>query len=343
MKLRRVALIVLSLVFLLGLSSPGMSLAADKPIKWRMATLYPRGIAYEVVYFNFAENVKKMSNGRLESEVIFDGEGVAATEVLGATRTGLVQVGSPYMALHAGELPAGLIELGLPGALTEFLQIRTLFHEGGWIKALRQAYAKHNLYYVAEWSSPGTYLVTKKPIQTSDDLKELKIRAPGPYGKMLKNLGAAPVTMAFSEIYTSLATGVIDGVDGCNIIDHRDGKFYEVAKWMYPLPLTGAQTCPLIVNMDAWKKLPDDLKEIVTMAARWGGDEWAMKSLVWEKAALKEMMAAGLKMSPMPSEEDKAKWIAAGRKVWPEYEQKDADCKNLIKIQREFIKKLGLQ
>jgi len=49
-------------------------------------------------------------------------------------------------------------------------------------------------------------------------------------------------------------------VDGCNIIDHRDGKFYEVAKYMYPMPITGSQVSPLVVNMDAWNKLPDDLK-----------------------------------------------------------------------------------
>ena len=341
---RKSIIITLVLIFVLSLSAfvPAIGLAAAEKFKWRMATLYPRGIAYEVVYFSFAENVKQMSNGRLEIEVLFDGEGVAATEVLAATRTGLVEVGSPYMALHAGELPAGLIELGLPGGLTDFIQIRSLFHEGGWGEALKNIYAKHNLQWIAEWSSPGTYLLTKKPIKALDDLKEMKIRAPGPYGKMLRNLGAAPVTMAFAEVYTSLATGVIDGVDGCNIIDHRDGKFYEVAKWMYPLPLTGAQTCPLIVNSNAWNTLPDDLKAIVTTAAKWAGDEWAMKSLVWEKAALVEMMNAGLKMSPMPSDADRAKWTEAGQKVWPEYEAQDADSKNLIKIQAEFIKKLGL-
>ncbi len=342
MRTKLISLFTIGLLFSLAIILPGQSLAADKTIKWRMATLYPRGVAYGEIYLSFAENVKKMSNGRMEIDVVFDGEGVAATEVLSATRTGLVEMGAPYQALHAGELPAGLVELGLPGTLVDYLSIRTLFNEGGWIEALRKAYAKHNIHYIAEWTSPATYLLTKKPINSLDELKELKIRAPGAYGKMLKNVGATPITMAFGEVYTSLATGVIDGVDGCNIIDHRDGKFYEVAKYLYPLPLTGAQSMPIIANMRTWEKLPDDLKEIVTMAARWGSDQWAMKSLFWEKEALVQMKNAGLKMSPAPSDADKAKWIAAGRKVWPEYEAKDADCKNLIKIQSEFIEKLGL-
>ncbi len=92
-----------------------------------MATLYPRGIAYEVVYRQFCDNIKAMSGGRLVIEDIYDGEGVAATEVLGAVKSGLVEMGSPYMALHAGEMPSGVVELGLPGALTDYLAIRTLF------------------------------------------------------------------------------------------------------------------------------------------------------------------------------------------------------------------------
>lgn len=307
-----------------------------------MATLYPRGIGYGEVYSNFAENVKKMSGGRLEIEVIYDGEGVAATEVFSATRTGLVELGAPYQALHAGENPAGVVELGLPGAMADYLQIRSLFNEGGWIEALDEIYAKHNIKYIAEWTSPATYLLTKKPVNSLEDIKKWKLRAPGPYGKMLKNLGASPITMAFGEVYTSLATGVIDGVDGCNIIDHRDGKFYEQAKYLYPLPLAGAQSMPIIANMKAWNKLPADLQEIITMAARWGSDEWAMKSLVWEKKALKEMMDAGVKMSPVPSDVDKAKWLEAGRNVWPEYADKDEGSKRLITIQNDFIKKLDL-
>lgn len=96
----------------------------------------------------------------------------------------------------------------------------------------------------------------------------MKIRAPGAYGKFLRNLGASPVSLAWSEIYTSLATGVIDGSIGSNMIDHRDGNHVEVAKYMYPLPIAGAQVLPIVVNRRAWNKLPDDLKAIVKVPRR---------------------------------------------------------------------------
>ena len=335
-------ILAVAFIFLAGTIIGNQAVAADQPMKWKGTTLYPRGTAYTAVYQAFADNVKAMSGGRILIDIIYDGEGVAATEILGAVRSGVVEMGFPYMALHAGELPAGLVELGLPGALTDYLAIRTIFHTGGWKETMSKAYEKFNCKWLADWSSPGTYLLTKKPINKLDDLKALKIRAPGLYGKMLNNLGATPVTMAFSEVYTSLATGVIDGVDGCNIIDHRDGKFYEAAKYMYPLPLTGAQTCPVLINLDVWKKLPPDLQAILQTAALWGGDEWGMKSLVWERGALQEMKSKGLQMSPAPSDEDKVKWRKAGQAVWPEYEEKDPVSKEMIKLQREFISNMGL-
>src|SRR5262245_11266141 len=93
------------------------AIAAAKPASaadftWRMANLYPRGTSYGAVYQAFADLVKRATGGRLEINPLFDGEGVGATEVLQATMSGLVEAGCPYMALHAGELPAGIVELG---------------------------------------------------------------------------------------------------------------------------------------------------------------------------------------------------------------------------------------
>jgi TRAP-type C4-dicarboxylate transport system substrate-binding protein len=158
---------------------------------------------------------------------------------------------------------------------------------------------------------------------------------------MLANLGAAPVTMSFSEVYTSLASGLIDGVDGCNLVDHEGGKFHEVAKYMYPLPLSGAQVAGVLVNMESWNKLPADLKAIIEIATWKFGDEMTNKSVVWEKASLLKMKAAGLQVGSAPSEADVKKWREAGKATWPEYAKKDEFSKMLLDAQTEFMQKLG--
>jgi TRAP-type mannitol/chloroaromatic compound transport system substrate-binding protein len=334
----------LALVFLMGTILPDMAAAqqAQPQFKWRMATLYPRA-SYGLTYPTFADACKKMSGGRLEVTIVYDGEGIPATEVLNAVRTGLAEMGQPYQALHAGEFPAGVVELGLPGGPSNIVEIRALFHEGGWDKIMKKAYATQNAMWVWEMPQPATYLLTKKPINKLDDIKKWKIRCPGAYGRMLAHLGASPVTMAFAEVYSSLASGLVDGVDGCNIPDHEGGKFYEQAKYLYPLPLSGAQLSSVIVNLNAWNKLPDDLKEIVVGATSLLGDDQQNKTGLWEKESLAKMVAKGVKWSPKPSAADEKKWAEAGQKVWDEYASKDQYCKELIEAQKTFMKRIGYQ
>ena len=155
------------------------------------------------------------------------------------------------------------------------------------------------------------YVLTKEPVNSVEDFKGLKIRAPGAYGKFLRNLGASPASMSWSEIYTSLATGVIDGSIGSNLIDHRDGNHVEVAKYMYRLPIAGTQTLPVVVNKSAWNKLPKDLQAIVRAASAVHAREQMTKSRLWESQAIADMEKKGMKWSPEPSAEDVAKWDAA--------------------------------
>jgi len=314
----------------------------EEVFNWRMAVLYPRGVAYIPLYEMYLDDLKKMSGGRLLVDLVCDGEGVTATEVFDAAAAGLVEMGSPYPALHAGVFPAGVIELGLPGCPPSNKDLKLLFYETRFNDVIKEGYAAHNLYKLdADMFLIGTYLCSKQPVKSLDDIKGMKIRCPGAYGELINNLGGSAVVMAFAEVYTALATGVIDGVDGCNIVDHRDGRFYEVAQYMYPLPLTTSQVAPLIVNMDAWNSLPEDLQAIIEISQYKHAELWERKSNLWELEALTEMLDGGLQWSPEPSEAEKAEWLQAGQASWDKYAEKDECCAELIDIMTDFMKELG--
>lgn len=316
---------------------------AQSKTRWRLATLYPRGVSYGVAYQNFADTVTKMTDGRLTIDVVYDGEGVNATEVLSATSSGLVEMGAPYMALHAGEVPAGVVELTLPGAPTSTRNLMALFNEGGWIETLRGAYGEHNIHYLAPlFYTSGVYLITKDPINSLSDLKGKVLRSPGAYGKFVRALGAKPVVMAYSEMYPSMATGVIDGAASSNPTDYADINLTEVAKHMYPLPITGAQIAALHVNMDAWKKLPKDLQSIVETAGQWNGIWTANKTAIWERRSFAKLEKGGLIWAQMPSSDDKAKWTAAGSGLAEEYAAANPWSAKLIEQQRAFMTMMGI-
>jgi tripartite ATP-independent transporter DctP family solute receptor len=74
-------------------------------------------------------------------------------------------------------------------------------------------------------------LRTEKKVMTPADLAGVKLRMPGTdaWQFLGKALGANPVPMAFTEVYTALQTGAIDGQDNPLPTD-KDSKFYEVTK-----------------------------------------------------------------------------------------------------------------
>lgn len=307
--------------------------AAD--YNWRFSNLYSRGTAFGELYENLGNNIEELSDGRIQVQVLYSGEGVGTSGLLGAVKSGLLTMGAPFQSMHAGELPAGVVEIGLPGGTADTDELYSLFHEKGWGEVLEEAYGSQGLVWLEPYIQPPVYIITKEPIESVEDFEGLKIRAPGAYGKFLRNLGASPVSLAWSEIYTSLATGVIDGSIGSNMIDHRDGNHVEVAKYMYPLPLAGAQVLPIVVNRSAWNKLPDDLKDAVRKATEIHAEEQLTMSKQWESEAVAEMEANGLKWSPEPSEADKEAWAEAAATLREEYAQQDKYSERLIEILNE--------
>lgn len=324
-----------SLAVALGVGAVASSVAQAAEHNWRFANLYTRGTAFGDVYGNLAKNIEEMSGGRIKVKMMYAGEGVDTQGILGAVKTGLITMGATFQPMNAGELPAGIVEVGLPGGTSDVAELSVLFHEKGWNEVLTRAYGEQGLVYLDPYIQPPVYLLTKTEIKSVEDLKGLKIRAPGAYGKFVRNLGASPVSLTWSEIYTGLATGVIDGSIGSNLIDHRDGNHVEVAKYMYRLPLAGAQVLPVFVNQKAWDKLPDDLKAIVKAATAVHAREQMTKSRVWEAQAVSDMQAKGMQWSPTPSDADKAAWKKAGESLWEEYAEQDKFSKELIEILKQ--------
>lgn len=309
---------------------------------WRLFTLYPRGTSFDPYFDKFAADVARMSDGRLNIEIMYSGEGINAPELMGAVSTGLTEMGFPWIGLHTGEIPACNVEMGLPGVPLTPLEVFVLYEERGFKEELRRIYAEHNIYWLAAGFDPGVYLISSKPINSISDIAEMKWRSGGSYAVMMQNLGASTVPMEFGEVYTSLATGVIDGVAMSTLVDHRDGAWYEVTKYEYPLPVTSYQSTPYVVNLDAWNTLPDDLQAILENAARLNAGVDTYSALrVMENEAINQMMAGGLQWGPTPSESDEAAWIAAGVAAWDQIAAADANSAKLIKILRDFMAELG--
>jgi tripartite ATP-independent transporter DctP family solute receptor len=133
-----------------------------------------------------------------------------------------------------------------------------------------------------------------KPIRTPDDLKGFKIRLPvAPYYiSLFQHLGASPTPINFSEVYSALQTGVVDGQENPLVLIDT-AKLYEVQKFC---SMTNHIWVGLHIsfNTAAWKRLPPDLQELAhkrfSEAAIAERADWQ----VMDKTEIEKMTKGGL-------------------------------------------------
>ena len=116
---------------------------------------------------------------------------------------------------------------------------------------------------LATWTHDlGQLYTTAKPVRTLEDLRGLKIRAPGPVQTtMLRALGAVPLNMPASEMYDALERGVVDGlVTGLSAI-----KGYRLEQLVKHATLAKFYVASMIVamNQQSYKKLSSEDRALV--------------------------------------------------------------------------------
>lgn len=154
-----------------------------------------------------------------------------------------------------------------------------------------------------------------RPVDKPADLEGIKLRTPkGAWRvKMFKLYGANPTPMAFSEVFTALQTGVIDGQEN-PYAQIASAKFQEVQDY---LSITGHVYTPayVLVSDKHFAKLPQDVQDKLSACAV------ETQAFVYETAArletelLQVIKDAGVKVN----EADKAAFIAASTPIYEEF------------------------
>src|SRR5215470_14619140 len=119
---------------------------------------------------------------------------------------------------------------------------------------------------LAYWFNGFKEFTANKPLKTLDDFKGLKIRIQS--SKVIegeiKALGAIPQVMAFSEVYTALQQGVVDGEENTPSNKYTQ-KMHEVQKHM-TMSDHGVVMYAVVVNKKFWDGLPADIRKSLNEA-----------------------------------------------------------------------------
>ena len=186
---------------------------------------------------------------------------------------------------------------------------------------------KKGLKVIAVWENGYRHITnSKRPINTPDDLKGIKLRVPeGKWRvKMFQAYGANPSPMKFSEVFTDLQTGVMDGQEN-PFTQITSAKFQEVQKF---ISLTGHVYTPAYVTVGAkkWGTLPADVRKILEDTAK-ETQAWVYETAEkGDKELLDKILAAGVK-SNVPN---KDAFVAASKPVYEEFAKEVPGSKEVI-------------
>jgi len=277
----------------------------NKTITWKMVTTWPLNFpGLGTGADHLAAKIDELSGGRLKVKVYGAGELVPAFEVFDAVSSGTAELGHAGAYYWKGKDAALPFFTCLPFGLTGTEMNGWLLHGGG-MELWAEAYQRFGLVPMAAGNT-GVQMAGwfNKEINSSADLKGLKMRIPGLGGEVFSRAGGTPVNIPGGELYTAMSQGTIDATEWVGPYNdlafglHKVAKNYYYPGWQEPGP-----TLECMVNEKALKDLPKDLQAIVRAAASSANEYMMAEYSARNKDALMQLETEhNITPKPLPEE-----------------------------------------
>lgn len=248
----------------------------------------------------FAELVGEKTGGALVVQVYGNGELGNSPTMLEGTRLGtidMVTTGNPYFTASMPTLNL----LDLPFLFQSDKHAYAVL-DGEVGQALMGGMGDAGLQGIGFWELGFRNLTNNvRAVSEPGDMQGLKIRTtPNPAHVLaFETLGASPTPMPFSEVYSALQTGAIDGQE--NPVNHiYANKLHEVQKFM-SLTQHAYTTSPLVVNARRWSGLSSDFQSAMQEAALEAANLQREINAEENKSALEAMRKAGMQVVENPN------------------------------------------
>jgi TRAP-type transport system periplasmic protein len=274
---------------------PRFAKAAE--VNWKFTSTQPAVHPSTVRFLEAAERVKQKSNGRFEITVFHSGQ--LGTDIDTFTQ---VRIGGVHMMVLSNVITATAAPLtsalSMPFAFKNYEQVWQAA-DGKLQQLLRKDLEKAGYLTTNKILDNGFHEITssKGPIHTVADLQGFKMRAPpSPIQvSMWKAIGSAPTSMNFSELYTALQTGVVDGQESSTSL-MKTTRLYEVQKY---LSLTSHlwDGWYVLINPRAFGRLPKDMPDLVMESFDQAGLDARKDLLALNEDAKTFMVEKGMTMN----------------------------------------------
>ncbi len=284
-----------------------------------MAQDTPKGKGAE----KFKELAEKRLPGKVKVEVYPNSTLYKDGEEMEALSLGSVQLLAPSLAKF-GPLGAREFEVfDLPYIFDNYEELHKVTGgEAG--KALFRKLESKGISGLAYWDNGFKVMSANTPIKLPADLKgkKMRIQSSQVLAAQMKALGALPQTMAFSEVYQALQTGVVDGTENppSNLYTQ---KMHEVQKHV-AMTNHGYLGYAVITNKKFWDGLPPDVRAGL-------------------EAAMAEATVYANQIAKQENDDAIAKVKASGKSAvyTPTAEERAAWKKSLVSVHKDMESRIG--
>jgi tripartite ATP-independent transporter DctP family solute receptor len=234
--------------------------------RWKMATGQEPTHPVNVRAAEAIARIKKETNGGLDIKLYPAAQLGTDKQLIAQARLGSIQIMNMASSVLANTIPAaGIVNVGYA-----FLDPKDVWAavDGALGQHVAGEIGQHGMHQIGVSWENGFRNVTSgtRPVKTPADLRNFKIRVPDApiLSSMFADFKAAPTSMDFSEVYTSLENHVVDGQENPLPIIYT-AKLYDVQKYL-SMTQHAWDGYLIIGNKPAFMKLPKKWQDIVTEA-----------------------------------------------------------------------------
>lgn len=234
-------------------------------VTWRLGTWgMPRAFTAGVELLK--DHVAEKTGGKFNIMIGYGSFG-GSRELLDLLKADALDMTMFCTSFHPDKLPA-MTGLDLPFLPLPTADVQQAVHEAYFDSdVIRKELAGWNaMPYMSNLLPQYEFVGTGDAPTELENWEGLRVRALGGLGEAMKLLGAIPTSVTSTEVYTALDRGTIDAVSFPSTYAHGSYKTYEIGDWFTTNLAPGTIGCPTVININSWKKLPEQYQKLVMEA-----------------------------------------------------------------------------
>jgi TRAP-type C4-dicarboxylate transport system substrate-binding protein len=309
-------LTVLLILMMFGLGM-GIQHSQAKEITLKMATFLPKDDINLTALWAYVDEVNKKSKGEVVIKFVGGPEAIPAFKQFEAVRTGVVDMIFGCESYYGGAVTgAAYIHLSRLTPMEE--------RKVGYYDLRQDILKKQNVMYLGRPEHGVWFHVfTNKPVKRPQEMVGQKIRTSATYEPFVKMIGAVPITLPGSEVYTALERGVVDGY-AWSVLGNISMGWPEVCKYIIE-PKIYAMNLETLINLDTWNKLPKPMQTLMANLMIENEEKYEKVFVELGEKELKAMQDKGMKLIKFSSEDTEWYVDMAYKAGWDEVLKKSPE------------------